>query len=71
MTRSSPDVRSLMYASAAGWVSIPASIPAGQLYDAEGIVTADCDRRETLHAKRHFDVAGPYGRADVLAPGSV
>lgn len=41
---------------------------AGPLYDAEGIVAADCDLREALHAKRYFDVAGHYGRADVLAP---
>lgn len=42
-------------------------IIAGPLYDAEGIVTADCDLRETLRAKRYFDAAGHYGRADVLA----
>lgn len=41
---------------------------AGPLYDAEGIVTADCDLREALHAKRYFDVVGHYGRTDVLAP---
>ena len=35
----------------------------------EGIVYADCDLREALHAKRYFDVAGHYGRADVLDPG--
>ena len=39
---------------------------AGPLYDAEGIVTADCDLRAALHAKRYFDVTGHYGRADVL-----
>jgi nitrilase len=44
-------------------------IVAGPLYDGEGIVTADCDLREALHAKRLFDVAGHYGRADVLRPG--
>jgi hypothetical protein len=38
------------------------------LYDEQGIVTADCDLREALHAKRYFDAAGHYGRADVLAP---
>ena len=43
-------------------------VVAGPLYDAEGIVTADCDLREALHAKRYFDVAGHYGRADVLRP---
>ncbi len=41
---------------------------AGPLYDAEGILTTDCDLRVALHAKRYFDVAGHYGRADVLDP---
>jgi nitrilase len=41
---------------------------AGPLYDSEGIVVADCDLRQALHAKRYFDVAGHYGRADVLTP---
>jgi predicted amidohydrolase len=39
---------------------------AGPLYDAEGILFADCDLRDALHAKRYFDVVGHYGRADVL-----
>jgi nitrilase len=39
------------------------------LYDGEGIVFADCDLREALRAKRYFDVAGHYGRADVLDAG--
>ncbi|MEQ1786729.1 MAG: carbon-nitrogen hydrolase family protein [Acidimicrobiales bacterium] len=43
-------------------------VEAGPLYDQEGIVVADCDLRRALHAKRYFDVAGHYGRADVLAP---
>lgn len=49
----------------------PASggVLAGPLYDEEGIVVADCDLRETLHAKRWFDAAGHYSRADVLWPG--
>src|SRR3954452_15800333 len=42
----------------------------GPLYDEEGIVLADCDLRSTLHAKRWFDAAGHYSRADVLASGS-
>jgi predicted amidohydrolase len=42
---------------------------AGPLYDAEGIVYADCDLSQTLHAKRWFDAAGHYSRADVLWPG--
>lgn len=49
-------------------VSPGGDVIAGPLYDAEGIVAADCDLREALHAKRYFDVAGHYGRADVLAP---
>ena len=40
---------------------------AGPLYDREGIVTADCDLRVGLHAKRWFDSVGHYSRADVLA----
>ena len=43
-------------------------VVAGPLYDGEGIVVADCDLREALHAKRYFDVAGHYSRADVLTP---
>jgi predicted amidohydrolase len=39
---------------------------AGPLYDQEGIVTADCDLRVGLHAKRWFDVVGHYSREDVL-----
>ena len=50
-------------------VSPNGEVIAGPLYDAEGIVIADCDLREALHAKRYFDVAGHYGRVDVLAPG--
>ena len=41
---------------------------AGPVYDAEALVLADCDLREALRAKRYFDVAGHYSRADVLAP---
>jgi nitrilase len=39
---------------------------AGPLYDQEGIVMADCDLREGLHAKRWFDSVGHYSREDVL-----
>jgi predicted amidohydrolase len=39
---------------------------AGPLYDQEGTVTADCDLREGLHAKRWFDSVGHYSREDVL-----
>jgi len=44
------------------------AVVAGPLYDQEGIVVADCDLSEALHAKRTFDVVGHYGRADVLRP---
>jgi predicted amidohydrolase len=47
-------------------VSPTGEVMAGPLYDAEGVVVADCDLRDALHAKRSFDVAGHYGRADVL-----
>ena len=40
---------------------------AGPLYGEEGIVAAECDLRVGLRAKRWFDVAGHYGREDVLA----
>jgi nitrilase len=39
---------------------------AGPLYDAEGIVEADCDLRVGLHTKRFFDSVGHYSREDVL-----
>ena len=39
---------------------------AGPLYGEEGILVADCDLRETLHAKRLFDAVGHYSREDVL-----
>jgi hypothetical protein len=31
-----------------------------------GTVVGDSDLREALHAKRYFDVAGHYSRADLL-----
>jgi nitrilase len=40
----------------------------GPTYDGEEILVAECDLREGLRAKRFFDVAGHYGRADVLDP---
>jgi nitrilase len=48
-------------------VSPGGDLMAGPMYDREGIVCADCDLRDALHAKRYFDVVGHYGRADVLA----
>lgn len=41
-------------------------ILAGPLYDAEGIVIADCDLRAGMRAKRWFDAVGHYAREDVL-----
>jgi predicted amidohydrolase len=49
-------------------VSPSGEIIAGTVYDRETIVSATCDLREALHAKRYFDVAGHYARAEVLAP---
>jgi predicted amidohydrolase len=43
------------------------NVLAGPLYGEEGIVVADCDLREGLHAKRWFDAVGHYSREDVLA----
>ena len=40
---------------------------AGPLYGEEGIVTADCDLRACLGAKRSFDAVGHYSREDVFA----
>ena len=39
---------------------------AGPLYGEEGIVVADCDLRDGLHAKRWFDAVGHYSREDAL-----
>ena len=41
---------------------------AGPLYGEEGMVTATCDLRRGLHAKRWFDAVGHYSRQDVLSP---
>ena len=43
-------------------------VVAGPLRDREGILYADCDLRDGLHAKRWFDVVGHYAREEVLAP---
>ena len=47
-------------------VSPLGEIISGPLYDGTGIVIADCDLGDALHAKRYFDVVGHYGRTDVL-----
>ena len=42
-------------------------VVAGPLYGEEGVVIADCDLRQGLHAKRWFDSVGHYSREEVLA----
>ncbi|MDQ4041496.1 MAG: carbon-nitrogen hydrolase family protein, partial [Actinomycetota bacterium] len=42
------------------------NVVAGPLYGEEGMVVADCDLRQGLHAKRWFDAVGHYAREDVL-----
>jgi nitrilase len=42
---------------------------AGPLFGEEGMVLADCDLRQGLHAKRWFDCVGHYSREEILAPG--
>jgi nitrilase len=61
--------RELVYGRGGAAVVEPTwgEVIAGPLYDAEGIVVADCDLRAGLHAKRWFDAAGHYSREDVLA----
>jgi nitrilase len=41
-------------------------VVAGPLRGEEGMVVADCDLRDGLHAKRWFDAVGHYSRSDVL-----
>jgi nitrilase len=65
-----PDGVAVLGRGGACVVSPYGEVVAGPLYGEEGILVADCDLRATLHVKRYFDVAGHYGRADVLAPGS-
>jgi nitrilase len=43
---------------------------AGPLYGEEGMVVADCNLRDALHAKRFFDAVGHYGREEVLLPAA-
>jgi nitrilase len=64
--------RSVVYGRGGAVVVEPTGgeVIASPLYDAEGIVYADCDLRAGLRAKRWFDAVGHYSRADVLAPRS-
>jgi nitrilase len=43
------------------------NVIAGPLRGEEGMLIADCDLRQGLHAKRWFDAVGHYSRADVLS----
>ncbi|HEX8689624.1 MAG TPA: carbon-nitrogen hydrolase family protein [Solirubrobacterales bacterium] len=61
-----PDGATVLGRGGACVVAPDGAVIAGPLYDEDGIVVADCDLRKALHAKRYFDVAGHYGRADVL-----
>ena len=50
------------------------NVIAGPLYDAEGLVVADCDLKRGLHAKRQFDAVGHYsprGRPAAFVDGAV
>jgi nitrilase len=61
-----PDGATVLGRGGACVVAPDGAVIAGPLYDEDGIIVADCDLRKALHAKRYFDVAGHYGRADVL-----
>jgi len=65
-----PDQQVLGRGGAAVVAPASGEVIGGPLYDEEGIVVVDCDLRETLRAKRWFDAAGHYSRADVLWPDS-
>jgi nitrilase len=65
-----PAGREVFGSGGAAIIDPTGEVIAGPLRDQEGILTADCDLRETLHAKRLFDVAGHYSRIDVLATSS-
>jgi nitrilase len=62
--------RSVVYGRGGAAVVEPTGgdVIAGPLYDAEGIVYADCNLRDGLRAKRWFDAVGHYSRTDVLTP---
>jgi nitrilase len=62
-----PDADTLGEGGAAIAEPLDGELIAGPLYGEEGILYADCDLRDGLHAKRWFDVAGHYSRADVLS----
>ncbi len=61
-----PDAIDVLGRGGSHIVSPRGDVIAGPLYDQEGIVVADCDLTEALHAKRYFDVVGHYSRPDVL-----
>ena len=63
-----PDGVEILGRGGACIVSPHGEVIAGPVYDKEAIVTAQCDLREALYAKRYFDVAGHYARIEVLGP---
>jgi nitrilase len=65
-----PDGEAVFGRGGAAIVAPSGAVVAGPLYDTEGILYAECDLREALHAKRYFDVVGHYGRAEVLGPAA-
>jgi nitrilase len=61
-----PEGREVFGRGGAAVIEPTGDVIGGPLYDEEGTVTADCDLRRGLHAKRVFDSVGHYSRADVL-----
>jgi len=61
-----PEGKDVFGGGGAAVIDPTGEVIAGPLYGEEGIVSADCDLRLGLHAKRTFDAVGHYSRADVL-----
>jgi predicted amidohydrolase len=64
----STERRSTVAAARRSWSPVAGRVIEGPLCDREGMVVADCDLREGLHAKRWFDAVGHYSREDALLP---
>lgn len=65
----SPELRAqpeVMCRGGSAIISPLGEVLAGPLYDEEGILTAQLDRREIVRAKADFDVVGHYARPDVF-----
>jgi nitrilase len=63
-----PEGKDVFGEGGAAIVAPGGSVIGGPLYGEEGMVVADCDLREGLHAKRWFDAVGHYSREDALLP---